>query len=67
MISRQENQKALGVMAKQGIKTITPPAKDTKELRTLVLRAMDTLGEEQFSKKTYEEFKDLLKTMRKEN
>jgi TRAP-type transport system periplasmic protein len=64
---RQENQKALGVMTKQGIKTITPPAKDTKELRTLVFKAMDTLGEEQFSRKTYEEIKDLLKAMRKEN
>jgi TRAP-type C4-dicarboxylate transport system substrate-binding protein len=64
---RQENQKALGVMTRQGIKTVTPPAKDIKELRTLVFKAMDTLGEEQFSKKTYEEIKDLLKAMRKEN
>jgi TRAP-type transport system periplasmic protein len=64
---RQENQKALGVMTKQGIKIVTPPAKDTKELRTLVFKAMDTLGEEQFSRKTYEEIKDLLKVMRKEN
>jgi len=64
---RQENQKALGVMAKQGIKIVTPAAKDTKELRASVFKAMDTLGEEQFSKKTLEEMKGLLKTMRKEN
>jgi TRAP-type transport system periplasmic protein len=64
---RQENQKALGVMAKQGIKTVTPAAKDTKELRASVFKAMDTLGEEQFSKKTFEEIKAFLKTMRKEN
>ena len=64
---RQENQKALGVMAKQGIKTVTPAAKDTKELRASVFKAMDTLGEEQFSKKTFEEMKSLLKALRKEN
>jgi TRAP-type C4-dicarboxylate transport system substrate-binding protein len=64
---RQENQKALGVMTKQGIKTVTPAAKDTKELRASVFKAMDTLGEEQFSRKTFEEMKSLLKTLRKEN
>lgn len=64
---RQENQKALGVMAKQGIKTITPAARDTRELRASVFKAMDTLGEEQFSKKTFEEMKGFLKTLRKEN
>ena len=36
---RQENQKALGVMAKQGIKTVTPAAKDTKELRASVFES----------------------------
>ena len=64
---RQENQKALGVMAKQGIKTVTPAAKDTKELRASVFKAMDSLGEEQFSKKTFEEIKVFLKNLRKEN
>jgi TRAP-type C4-dicarboxylate transport system substrate-binding protein len=64
---RQENQKALGVMAKQGIKTVTPAAKDTKELRASVFKAMDSVGEEHFSKKTFEEMKSFLKTMRKEN
>ena len=64
---RQENQKALGVMAKQGIKTVTPAAKDTKELRASVFKAMDTLGEEQFSRKTFEEIKAILKGIRKEN
>ncbi len=64
---RQENQKALGVMTKQGIKIVTPAARDTKELRASVFKAMDSLGEEQFSKKTFEEIKAFLKTMRKEN
>lgn len=64
---RQENQKALGVMAKQGIKTVTPAARDTKELRAMVLKAVDPLGDQQFSKKTFEEIKAFLKTIRKEN
>ena len=64
---RQENQKAIGVMSKQGIKIITPTAKDIKELRTVVFKAVDPLGDQQFSRRTFEEIKGFLKTLRKEN
>jgi TRAP-type transport system periplasmic protein len=63
---RQENQKALGVMAKQGIKTVTPTAKDTGDLQATVFKALDPLGNTIFSRKTFEEIKGILKTLRKE-
>ncbi|MBI5582851.1 MAG: TRAP transporter substrate-binding protein DctP [Deltaproteobacteria bacterium] len=63
---RQENQKALGVMTRQGIKTVTPTAKDVSELQASVLKAVDPLGDSIFSRKTFEEIKGILKSLRKE-
>jgi TRAP-type transport system periplasmic protein len=64
---RKENQKAIGVMTKQGIKLVTPSAKEQKEFEAICQRGIDTLGEEQFSKKTLTEVRSILKTIRKEN
>ncbi len=64
---RKENQKAVGVITKQGIKLVTPGAKEVKELQALCAKGIDTLGEEQFSKKTLAEVRAFLKTFRKEN
>jgi len=64
---RQENQKALGVMTKQGIKIITPTAGDIAELRATVFKAVDPLGDQHFSRRTFEEIKGFLKGLRKEN
>jgi TRAP-type C4-dicarboxylate transport system substrate-binding protein len=63
---RQENQKALTVIAKQGIKTVTPTAGDISELRALVFKAVDPLSDTVFSRKTFEEIKGILKSLRKE-
>lgn len=64
---RKENQKALGVLTKQGVKTVTIAPKEFKELQILCLKGVDSLGEDVFSKKTLAEVKSFLKTIRKEN
>ncbi len=64
---RKENQKAIQVLTGKGIKLITPSAGDLKELRTLCFKGIATLGEDIFSKKTLEDAREFLKTVRKEN
>jgi TRAP-type C4-dicarboxylate transport system substrate-binding protein len=64
---RKEDQKAIGVLTRQGIKLISPNEKEVKEMQALSLKGVDNLGEEIFSKKTLSEVKALLKTLRKEN
>jgi TRAP-type C4-dicarboxylate transport system substrate-binding protein len=64
---RKENKKAIGVLVKQGIKLVPLAPKEVKELQTLCLKGVDSLGEDVFSKKTLAEVKTFLKTIRKEN
>jgi TRAP-type transport system periplasmic protein len=64
---RKENEKAIQVLAGKGIKLVTPSARDLKEFQTLCFKGIATLGEDQFSKKTLEEVRNSLKTLRKEN
>lgn len=64
---RKENEKAIQVLQGKGIKVISPSARDVKELQALCLKGIATLGEDQFSKKTLEEVRNFLKTLRKEN
>ncbi|MGA3084499.1 MAG: TRAP transporter substrate-binding protein DctP [Thermodesulfobacteriota bacterium] len=64
---RKEDQKAISVLAKQGIKIISPNAIEVKEMQALSMKGVDTLGEDVFPKKTLAETKALLKTLRKEN
>ena len=49
------------MITKQGIKLVTPRAKEVKELQALCAKGVDTLGEEQFSKKTLAEVQGLFK------
>lgn len=64
---RKEDQKAIGVLTKQGIKLISSTEKEVKEMQSLSLKGVDTLGDDVFPKKTLAEAKALLKTLRKEN
>jgi TRAP-type transport system periplasmic protein len=63
---RKENQKAMGVLQKQGIKFVKPTAADLKEMQTLCMKGVDSLGEEVISKKTLSEVKAFLKNIHKE-
>jgi len=62
---RQENQKALGVLQKQGIKFVKPTATDLKEMQALCMKGVDSLGEEVISKKTLNDVKAFVKTLQK--
>jgi TRAP-type C4-dicarboxylate transport system substrate-binding protein len=64
---RKENQKAIQVLTAKGIKRVTPSPPDVKEFQAIVMKGIDTLGNDQFSKKTLAEISAFLKTMRKEN
>jgi hypothetical protein len=46
---------------------VTPSPKDVKEFQAVCARGINSLGEDQFSKKTLEEIRAILKTLRKEN
>lgn len=62
---RQENQKAMGVLSKQGIKNVSIPNQEIKELQSRVLKGVDGLSDEVFSKKTLAEVKAFLQTLHK--
>jgi TRAP-type transport system periplasmic protein len=64
---RKEDQKAISVLTKQGIRIISPNEKELKEMEALSMKGVDTLGDEVFLKKTLAEVKAFLKTLRKEN
>jgi TRAP-type C4-dicarboxylate transport system substrate-binding protein len=64
---RAENAKAIEVLTGKGIKRVTPSPQDVKEFQTLCTRGINTLGEDQFSRKALEEIRAFLKTLRKEN
>jgi len=66
-ITRQENAKAIQVLAGRGIKRVTPSPGDVREFQAICMRGIDRLGEEEFSRKTLEEVRTFLKTLRKEN
>ncbi len=64
---RAENKKAIEVLAGKGIKRVTPSPKDVKEFQAICARGINTLDEDQFSRKALEEIRAFLKTLRKEN
>jgi len=64
---RAENKKAIEVLAGKGIKRVTPSPKDVKEFQAICAKGINTLGEDQFSRKALEEIRAFLKTLRKEN
>ena len=64
---RKEDQKAIQVLGQKGIKTVAVSAGDAQELRNLVYKGVSNLGEDYFTRKTFEEIRNFLKTVRKEN
>ncbi len=64
---RKEDQKAIAVLTKQGIKLVSPNKNEVKEMEALSMKGVDTLGDDVFSRKTLAEVKAFLKTLRKEN
>ena len=64
---RAENEKAMQVLTGKGIKRVTPSPKEVKEFQAVCARGINTLGEDHFSRKTLEEIRAFLKTLRKEN
>jgi TRAP-type C4-dicarboxylate transport system substrate-binding protein len=64
---RTEDEKAMQVLTGKGIKRVTPSPKEVKEFQALCARGINTLGEDHFSRKTLEEIRAFLKTLRKEN
>jgi TRAP-type C4-dicarboxylate transport system substrate-binding protein len=64
---RSENEKAIQVLTGKGIKRVKPSPQDVKDFQAVCARGINTLGEDQFSKKTLEEVRAFLKTLRKEN
>ncbi len=65
-VIREENQEALAVMAKHGIKILKPSADQVDEFKALSNRAMNHLGEKSFSKEVREEVERHLKAYRGE-
>jgi TRAP-type transport system periplasmic protein len=65
IVTRNENQQALKVMSKQGIKTVTPSRDQNEEFRKLSDRAMTHPGTQSFTKKSLEEVTSLLEGYRK--
>ena len=64
---RKENAKAIQVLQTKGVKLVTPSAGDVKELQAICSKGIATLGDDQFSRKSLEEVRNFLKTLRKEN
>ena len=64
---RTEDEKAMQVLTGKGIKRVTPSPKEVKEFQAACARGINTLGEDHFSRKTLEEIRAFLKTLRKEN
>jgi TRAP-type C4-dicarboxylate transport system substrate-binding protein len=65
-VIRKENQEALEVMAKHGIKILKPTADQIDEFKALSNKAMDRLGKNSFSKEIRAEVEGHLKTYRAE-
>jgi TRAP-type transport system periplasmic protein len=64
-VTRNENQEAIRVMMKQGVK-IVPSSKDhIAEFKRLSEKAMDRIGGDTFSKKTLNDVKSILEDYRK--
>ena len=55
VVTRNENQDAIKVMTKQGVKIVTPAKENVDELKRLSNEAMRRLGGQTFSTKTHDE------------
>jgi TRAP-type C4-dicarboxylate transport system substrate-binding protein len=65
IITRNENREAIKVMAKQGVRIITPSKDQFEEFKRLSNRAMGHIGGETFSKKVLDEVTSSLDSYRK--
>ena len=64
---RNENQEAMQVMVKQGIKIIVPTENQVTEFKDVSAKAIQRLEGETFSQKVLDEVNDHIKTYRKKN
>jgi len=64
-VTRTENREAVKVMAKQGVKIITPSKDQIDEFKKLSNKAMDHIGSQSFSKKVLDEVTSHLESDRK--
>lgn len=65
VVTRNENREAIKVMAKQGVKIITPSQNQVDEFKKLSNKAMSHPGSQSFSKKVLEEVTSSLESYRK--
>ena len=65
-VIRKENQEALQVMAKHGVKILTPTPDQIDKFKALSNKAMDRLGKDSFSKEIRAEVQGHLKAFRGE-
>jgi hypothetical protein len=64
---RQENQEAIQVMVKHGVKIITPSPAEVTEYKIVTEKAMRRLEDKSFSKKVKDEVTAKLEAYRKKN
>ena len=64
---RKENQEAVKVMVKHGVKIITPSPAEVAEYKTVSAKAMQRLEDKSFSKKVRDEVNAKLEAYRKKN
>ena len=64
---RKENQEAVQVMVKHGVKIITPSPAQVMEFKTVSEKAMQRLVDKSFSKKVNDEIRAKLEAYRKKN
>lgn len=64
-VTRKENQEAIKVMVKHGVKIVSPSKDQTDEFKKLSNKAMSRLGNETLSRKTLEEVYSYLEKYRK--
>ena len=65
VVTRNENQDAIKVMTKQGVKIVTPPKENVDELKRLSNEAMRRLSGQTFSAKTRDEVVTQVENYRK--
>ena len=65
IVTRNENQEAIKVMVKQGVKTITPSKDQIDEFKKLSNKAMGHIPGESFSKKVLNEVSSYLEIFRR--
>ena len=63
--TRKDNEEAIRVMAKQGIKIVTPTDEETKEFKQISHEAIDELGDKVFSKDVLTQVRSYINLYRK--